>query len=300
VAYDWLTDEGDGQQVDDLRSQIGKDSASVLIFLGAGLSFGVGRFLGRASFERPSPHDNDRFPSWPDLIARMKGELLEGSDKATQISYNLFFDHNEYTDYTQLFRSAVGNERYFEFLQGQFRTEEADAASLTPSHTELVRLPIPELFTTNYDELIELKFNEAGVELEVSSTAEEFRAHQPAHPERHLIKLHGTISRQETIVLTRDDYAASRKSRTAMFDHLAHEVHYVSFLFVGFSLSDPNFNLIRDDARLAMGEDMPVSYLAQQRSDPVVRRYLDSLDVRTIGLESWNAMPKLLRAINPT
>jgi hypothetical protein len=76
-----------------------------------------------------------------------------------------------------------------------------------------------------------------------------------------------------------------------MFDHLAHEVHYVSFLFVGFSLSDPNFTLVRDDARLAMGEDMPASYLTQERPDAVVRRYLDSLDVRTIGLESWNALP---------
>jgi hypothetical protein len=56
-----------------------------------------------------------------------------------------------------------------------------------------------------------------------------------------------------------------------MFDHLAHEVHYVSFLFVGFSLSDPNFNLIRDDARLEMGDNMPASYLAQERPDPVVR-----------------------------
>jgi SIR2-like domain len=300
VAYDWLIHDPDGQHVDDLRSQIGKDSASVLIFLGAGLSFGVGRFLGRASFERPSPWDDDRFPSWPDLIDRMKQELFAGSDEATHRSYERFFEHNDYTDCAQLFRGSVGPEHYFEFLQSQFKVQDEDASRLTPSHAELVRLPIPELFTTNYDELIELTFTKAGgAEIAVSVTAEEFRAHQPAHPDRHLIKLHGTISRPETIVLTRDDYAASRKSRTEMFDHLAHEVHYASFLFVGFSLSDPNFNLIRDDARLAMGDDMPASYLAQERPDPVVRGYLDSLGVRTIALESWNAMPLLLNAINP-
>ena len=50
VGYDWLIHNADGQHVDDLRSQIGKDSASVLIFLGAGLSFGVGAF----SAARPS------------------------------------------------------------------------------------------------------------------------------------------------------------------------------------------------------------------------------------------------------
>jgi hypothetical protein len=98
VAYDWLIHDPDGQHVDDLRLQIGKDSASVLIFLGAGLSVGVGRFLGRASFERPSPWDDDRFPSWPDLIDRMKQELLADSDEATQRSYERFFDHNDYTD----------------------------------------------------------------------------------------------------------------------------------------------------------------------------------------------------------
>jgi hypothetical protein len=43
----------------------------------------------------------------------------------------------------------------------------------------------------------------------------------------------------------------------------------------------------------------PASYLAQERPDSVVRGYLDSLEVRTIALESWNAMPLLLNAINP-
>jgi SIR2-like domain len=80
----------------------------------------------------------------------------------------------------------------------------------------------------NVVRLIELTFKAGGAEIEVSVTAEEFRAHQPTHPDRHLIKVHGTISRPETIVLTRDDYAASRKNRTEMFDHLAHEVHYSS------------------------------------------------------------------------
>lgn len=48
-----------------------------------------------------------------------------------------------------------------------------------------------------------------------------------------------------------------------------------------------------------MAERMPSSYLVQQRPDPVVRSYLDSLDVRTIALENWNWMPALLDAINP-
>jgi hypothetical protein len=120
---------------------------------------------------------------------------------------------------------------------------------------EPVRLPVPELFTTNYDELIELAFRESGAEMEVSSTAEEF----PVAPASASGSAPNQAPRNDLQARHDcphgDDYAASRKSRAEMFEHLAHEVHYVSFLFVSFSLSDPNFNLIRDDARQAMEEN---------------------------------------------
>jgi hypothetical protein len=48
-----------------------------------------------------------------------------------------------------------------------------------------------------------------------------------------------------------------------------------------------------------MGDNMPASYLAQELPDPVVRGSLDYLEDRTIALESWDAMPLLLNAINP-
>jgi hypothetical protein len=92
----------------------------------------------------------------------MEHELLKGDDKARRLSYERFFESNEYLDCAQLFRSAVGEERYVEFLRSQFATQDEDAASLTPSHAALVRLPVRELFTTNYDELIELAYRESG------------------------------------------------------------------------------------------------------------------------------------------
>ena len=49
------------------------------------------------------------------------------------------------------------------------------------------------------------------------------------------------------------------------------------FLFVGFSLSDPNFGLLYDDARLAFDGALPTSYVVQGRPDPVKDAYLRSL-----------------------
>ncbi|MBA2266243.1 MAG: SIR2 family protein [Chloroflexi bacterium] len=300
MAYDWLSDPDDERHIAALRDRVGKDAARVLIFLGAGLSFGVGRYLGRASFERPQPYDDDRFPSWPDLIERMKRRVLaDTEDPHEATAVESFFGHNDYLDCAQLFRATVGRNEYHAFLESQFGTSAEDEERLTASHEALVRLPVRELFTTNYDQLIELAFASRGETLVVSTSSDEFKRHHPDRPEHHLIKVHGSIETLDRIVLTREDYAESRRARAEMFEHLMEEVRYSSFLFVGFSLTDPNFNIIRDDARVVMGENMPSSYLVQQRPNPVMERYLASLQVETIALESWNWMPALLDAINP-
>jgi hypothetical protein len=289
------------QSIHALRKRIANDAGAVMIFLGAGLSFGVGRFLGRGSFEIPPPiPDDDRFPSWPLLIDRMRGELVASvSDEHERRCLERFIGDHDPLDAAQLYRLRVSRERYHEFLRSQFATHPDDVHFLTPSHEALVRLPVRELFTTNYDALIELAFERHGEPLVVSTTPDEFLRAAAAHPARHLIKLHGTWDQPERIVLTRDDYARSRVERVEMFRHLAQVSRFSTFLFVGFSLADPNFNLIRDEARLAMGDAMPTSYLVQQQLDSVTRSYLNSLNVETIELFSWNELPRFLRDINP-
>jgi hypothetical protein len=285
----------------ELRNRIAEDAATVMIFLGAGLSFGVGGRLGRGSFETPPPiADNSRFPSWLLLAERMKNELVEGvGDEREQRALKDFAKDHDPIDVGQLYRDIVGTERYFEFLDSQFHTCEEDAELLTESHRQLVDLPVRELFTTNYDALIELAFGRWNGELAVSVNPQQFLALHASRPDRHLIKLHGTWDDHDSIVLTRDDYARSRLERTETFRHLGQQARFTTFLFVGFSLTDPNLNIIRDEARMVMGDDMPTSFVVQQHLDPVTRRYLESLSVEVVELFSWNNLPQFLHDINP-
>jgi hypothetical protein len=285
----------------DLRQRIADDAASVMIFLGAGLSFGVGRRLGRASFETPPPlADESRFPSWPLLVDRMKSELVTAADSERDArAYERFADDHDPVDVAQMYRGVVGDDHYFAFLDSQFETRQTDADLLTASHQQLVALPVRELFTTNYDGLIELAYARWGEELAVSTSPERFVALEASRPERHLIKLHGSWDDHDSIVLTRDDYARSRIVRAEMFRHLGQQARFATFLFVGFSLTDPNFNIIRDEARMVMGGNLPTSYLVQRRLDSVTRRYVNSLGVEVIELFTWNDLPQFIQGINP-
>ena len=210
-----------------------------------------------------------------------------------------FFKEQSPVDCAELFREKVGKANYYAFLREQFVTKQTDSQRLTRSHHELTRLPVSTIFTTNFDELIELAFRSAGLGVRVSSTPAEFNAHRQEHDLVHLVKLNGSINRPDTTILCRMDFARARRERTNMLTHLSQELKSCTFLFVGFSLSDPNFTLIHDEARLATNDDMPVRYLVQGRRDLVKEAYLRSMGVNTITLDWWESLPQFLSAINP-
>lgn len=294
----WLSQPSNRLHVEDLRAKIGGDTAGVIVFLGAGLSFGAARTRGRFDFEGDGFDDGGPFPSWDGLIARMLQHLRglpDLGDRSEELSG--FFESQNALDCAQLFKQLVGEANFTGFLRRQFTSP---YAATTPSHRALVKLPITELFTTNYDTLIEHAFFEAATQLTVSARPEQFIARLSAQPSRHLVKLHGTVDEPATIVLTRAQYAASRRERIEMFDYLKQHLRQHSFLFVGYSLSDPNFTQLHDDARLAMGASMPASYLVQGPVNRVREAYLRSLDVNVVSLGSWNLLPTFLTALDPT
>ncbi|WP_185447176.1 SIR2 family NAD-dependent protein deacylase [Kribbella qitaiheensis] len=208
-----------------------------------------------------------------------------------------FFSEEGPLDCAQLFRQTIGEANYREFLLRQFDSGRHQFVQVTPSHQALVALRLQRLFTTNYDELIEAAYQKAGERLRVSASEAQFTAHRRT-VDAHLVKLHGSIDQPDTIVLTRSDYARIRLERRAMLDHLRSELADAAFLFVGFSLSDPNFNTIHDDLRVVYGMNMPASYTVQGRRNTVKERYLRSLDVNTVWLNGWNELPDFLTRIN--
>jgi hypothetical protein len=330
----WEDDEHNLRLLGELREAIA-DNGRVLVFLGAGVSFGAARRGQRGAFDtgawvfeaiersrdkklrekrppgrvgKPPPprpptmrvlsrDDGQPLPSWKLLISRMRRELAYERPPHEQDELNAFFEDQDYLDCAQLFRRLVGEPVYFTFLRKQFAPE--GGFHITPTHDELVALGLPVLFTTNYDTLIEQAHSQAAVHLTTSSDEREFRAHLSSKSERHLVKLHGTIERTTTIVLTRDDYARSRLARREMFASLRHDLLNTSFLFVGFSLTDPNINIILDDVRVALDGDVPISYSLQAGRNWVKGEYLASLGVRTVWIDSWGNMPSVLRRINP-
>jgi hypothetical protein len=110
-------------------------------------------------------------------------------------------------------------------------------------HSLLASLPVAEFVTQNYDRLFELAASSAGAPVAV------IPASRVADEHRWLLKMHGSVDRPEEIVLTREDYLRYGDRRAALAAIVQALLITKHMLFVGFSLSDPNFHRIADDVR---------------------------------------------------
>jgi SIR2-like protein len=110
-------------------------------------------------------------------------------------------------------------------------------------HTLLASLPVAEFVTQNYDRLFELAAAAAGAPVAVIPGT------RVAEEHRWLLKMHGSVDRPEEIVLTREDYLRYGDRRAALSAIVQALLITKHMLFVGFSLSDPNFHRIADDVR---------------------------------------------------
>eukprot|EP00127_Corallochytrium_limacisporum_P007374 Clim_evm11s249 gene=Clim_evmTU11s249 len=116
------------------------------------------------------------------------------------------------------------------------------------SHALLASLPVQNYVTTNYDQLMENALNSTYPKQEFSVLP-----HDPLFDtDRSLLKLHGCVTRPESIVLTREDYLRYSDSRAALAGIMQSLLLTKYVLFVGFSLSDANFHAIMDKCRRAM------------------------------------------------
>ncbi len=184
------------------------DAASATVFVGAGLSMAAG------------------YPSWTALTEPMRDELGIAS----------------LLDLPQLAQYAADSDP-----GGHDRLEDRLRASLssvgdpapTVAHTLLGQLPVTEFWTTNYDALLERAMSDAHVFVTDMQLAE------PVEPgKRRVYKMHGSLAPPSALVFTRNDYEQYPWTHPRFWALLQAQFLTRSFLFLGFSFTDPNMELI--------------------------------------------------------
>ena len=113
----------------------------------------------------------------------------------------------------------------------------------------LASLRTEQAITLNYDTLFELAARDADDERTVIPNDG-----SDIVSDKWLLKLHGSVSRPDSIVLTRDDYLGYSANREALSAIVKANLITHHLLFVGFGLADDHFHQIIHDVRRALPE----------------------------------------------
>lgn len=202
--------------VDDFLGELLEGSAA--IFAGAGLSVPAG------------------FVDWRNLLRPLSKELGLNIDLESDL-----------VTIAQFHVNANGSNRH------RLHTAVVDALSPskppTKNHELLARLPVKTWWTTNYDKLLENALNASGKVVDVKSSEPQLAITRRGR-DATLYKMHGDVDRPDEAVVTRDDYERYSQTREAFITALAGDLVSKTFLFLGFSFTDPNLAHVLSELRL--------------------------------------------------
>jgi Sir2- and TIR-associating SLOG family/SIR2-like domain len=212
------------------------DEGRAGLFLGAGASIPAG------------------FVNWGDLLSDIAAELELEIDRVSDL-LTLAQYHVNHRSGRQKINQAIIDE--FDKM--------ARPAAL---HDAIVRLPIDEVWTTNYDHVIEDAYANAGRNPDVKSTAASVNVHKTGR-DVSIYKMHGDSRDPAHAVLTRDDYERYSGSDrgSAFLAALGAALSNRTFLFIGFSFNDPNIGHVLSRMRLLFGENRPEHFAIFKRPD---------------------------------
>ncbi|MCK9249127.1 MAG: SIR2 family protein [Solirubrobacteraceae bacterium] len=189
-------------------------------FVGAGVSMGAG------------------LPSWVGLLDELIAEAgMEGDREA--------LGRLDLRDRAALIQTRLGAGELERILL--HRISRAPRVAL--QHQMLASLPVAEAATTNWDELFERAWRDAG-----AGRVAVLPFDGSAGADRWIVKLHGTVrdGRLRGVVLTREDYLRFGAERNALAGIVQALLLTRHMLFVGFGLSDETFHRIAHDVRRAV------------------------------------------------
>ena len=250
------------------------------IFAGAGLSASVG------------------YVNWKELLRPLAEEL----------GVNIDTEH-DLVSLAQYHLNENGRHRINQRLLEEIATNKQPS----DNHRILARLPISTYWTTNYDKLIEKALEDAGKIADVKYTNYHLATTKPSR-NAIVYKMHGDIDHPDAAVITKDDYEKYEIDHGPYVTALAGDLVSKTFLFLGFSFTDPNLDYVMSRIRIRYKEHQrqhfcifkkcskddfvdEKSFSQAEIKQALVINDLKRFQVKTLLVDSYNVITDILHKI---
>ena len=229
----------------------------VILFLGAGISKAAAPAL----------------PSWPSLIEYLSQALPTKKDKnlVRQLIRN-----DRLLDAAELINSVISPAESRDMLENKFLLTPAPTSNI---YKDLLNLDFKVCITTNYDQLIEKNFEQfsgGNIAYHVRTYTYKNLIADLRSPSRTILKLHGCITVPAELVLDRRSYFNAKAENPGIYDTVAALSTVNTVLFLGYSISDPDIQLILESVHARTRSDHTHYALMSKFEHPSLRQAISS------------------------
>lgn len=201
------------------------------VFAGAGLSAGPG------------------FVQWRDLLRDIADEVGLEVDKESDLISVAQYHINRH-----------GRHKLSKTILEEFSRQ----ATESENHRIIARLPISTVWTTNYDTLFEDTYKKVSKRADVKYTVPHLSV-SLSKKDVTIYKMHGDVHHSTEAIITKYDYEKYHQSHQPFITALSGDLITKTFLFLGFSFTDPNLDYILSRVRLSFGENFKTHYCILKR-----------------------------------
>ena len=231
---------------------------------------------------------------WRDVIEKMSRKLYQQESGRKLAAKNPLRIAQEY-------ETAFGPSYLRRFIRQTVRNDDFKPGDV---HKRLLRLPWRDVFTTNWDTLLEKTREHVPQQAySIVSRMEEI----PLASRPRIVKLHGSLPDQFPFIFTEEDYRTYPKKFAPFVNTVQQAMMETVFCVIGFSGDDPNFLQWSGWVRDNLGDTAPPIYLAGWLGLSLhERRLLENRNIFPIDLahhpkaDEWRKKPEHLRHIFAT
>ncbi len=228
---------------------------------------------------RPRSPSSRPFPLWRELTEGLAQELYPADVARRDEIVKSAGTSSGALRLAELFEVAFGANRLKELLRRMLPDDDHDPG---PLHRQLLELPWADVFTTNYDTLLE---RQARGLLQRKYDVVRSVSELPLASRPRIVKLHGTLPELRDMILTEEDFRAYPERHAPLVHEIRVAMIETTLCLIGFLGDDPNFLNWTGWVRDQMGESRPFIYFFTASAlAPFQRRLLEDRRIIPISV----------------
>ena len=181
-----------------------------------------------------------------------------------------------------LYERRFGRVQLIESIRRALHADEIEPGDV---HRNFASLSFETVYTTNFDLLLEAAYQEIKKPFR-SLVGERQMPFHGGPLTTSIVKMHGDLRHEEHIIVTEEDFNRYLEDYPVVATHLSAMLITRTGLFLGYSLSDPNFQHIKEVVRSRLGKFERMAYIVQFDASTSDTEKMLQLNLHPINLKT--------------